>query len=198
MVVHSFDARARAADTPAVRRRAEAELRERIEASHFRWTERGGLDDKRGVDVWAELPSGQDSGVEVKDNRWGEVRVEYVSRVREGIVGWTVNDRLISDYVLYLWPRRAWLIDYPQLRRVAKAQRERYMRHWGQRPAESKGLDGARWQTEFAAVPVGILLADIFGTTVMGAPLSAERICPACHESHPAGTTCAEGWAPWR
>ena len=31
----------------------------------------------------------------------------------------------------------------------------------------------------------------------MGAPLTAPRPCPACHDAHPVGTTCAGGWAPW-
>ncbi len=32
----------------------------------------------------------------------------------------------------------------------------------------------------------------------VGTPLGEPRLCPACRDWHPAGTTCARGWAPWK
>ena len=203
-VIHKFERKASYADTDAVRLRAEEVLTARIEAHRFTWTERGGQDDRLGVDVWATLPSSERVGVELKVNAYGEVRIEYLSRQAEGIVGWTVNDGLISDYVLYLWmdSRLSFLVDYPQLRRVAKEQRKRYVRLFGDgaggpRLARSSGRNGHTWTTEFVAVPLGIVLQDIFGHPVMGMPLTPARECPVCHLMHPVGTTCAGGWAPW-
>jgi hypothetical protein len=31
----------------------------------------------------------------------------------------------------------------------------------------------------------------------VGTPLTPPRLCPSCQSKHPAGTTCATGWAPW-
>ena len=199
--VHDFARRARDADRPEVRAAAEAILRRKLEATGFHWTDAGGGDDLAGIDVWVRLPNTKQVGVDVKNNTWGEVRLEYVSRTGEGKPGWTVDDRKRTDYVLNLWPKRFWLIDFPSLKAVAKEHRERYLRVWGNGGAEmvasSTGSGGASWKTQFVPVPVGILLADIYGQTVMGTPLSRPRPCPACHEQHPAGVTCRDGNWPW-
>lgn len=197
MTVHSFVRRARDSDRPEVRARAEEVLATKIEARAFHWTDAGGSDDKRGVDVWALLPNGKQAGVDVKDNTWGEVRLEYVSRVAEGVVGWTVKDTSITDYVLNLWPRYFWLIDFPSLKAVAKAQEQNYLKWYGLKGAQSSGNGGHEWRTSFVPVPVGRLLFDIYGQTVLRTPLTPPRLCPSCHQEHPVGTTCAEGWAPW-
>ncbi len=192
---HQFERRARDADSPEVRKRAEAVLELKLEAVAFHWTDRGSSADKAGIDVWAGLRNDKQVGVDVKDNRWGEVRLEYVSRLGEGIPGWTVDDGKRMDYVLNLWPGHYWLIDFPSLRAVAKANRDKYAKWYGHRASHSEGSSGAQWETRFIPVPVGILLADIYGQTVVGAPLTAARLCPACRLKHPVGTTCGSSWA---
>lgn len=194
--VHDFKARARDADTPEVRARVEEILKAKIEARRFQYTERGGDADRLGIDLFATLPNNKDVGVEVKNNTWGEVRLEYVSRKGEGIVGWTVNDRLRSDYVLNLWPGRYWLIDFPSLKAVAKERRAEYTKWYGQKAAHSRS-DSATWETTLVPVPVGRLLLDIYGVSVLGTPLTKPRQCPSCGLEHPVGTTCADGWTPW-
>lgn len=197
-VVHQFERRAREADDPVVRDRAEGILRAKIEARRFAWTNGRDKDNHDGIDVWCWLPNDRQIGVDVKVNRWGEVRVEYVSRWDEGVPGWTVDDRKRSDYILNLWPGHFWLIDFPSLKAVAKANQERYAKFYATREARSEGeSSGSTWTTRFIPVPVGILLADIYGRTVIGAPLTPPRRCPSCKEMHPVGTTCAQGWAPW-
>lgn len=197
MTVHAFERRARDADRPEVRSRAERLLTERLEAQTFRWTERGGNDDKHGIDVWAWLPNRRQVGIDVKDNRWGEVRLEYVSRFDEGIPGWTVDDTKLTDYVLNLWPRTSWLIDFPSLKAVAKANRDEYGRLYGRKRATSSSERGDGWQTHFIPVPVTRLLLDIYGYPLVGLPLAHERECPRCGVLHPIGTTCADSYAPW-
>lgn len=32
----------------------------------------------------------------------------------------------------------------------------------------------------------------------LGTPLGPPRPCPSCKSLHPAGTTCADGWSPWK
>jgi hypothetical protein len=32
----------------------------------------------------------------------------------------------------------------------------------------------------------------------LGVEIGPARPCPSCHSDHPVGTTCANGWAPWR
>ncbi|MGH2514000.1 MAG: hypothetical protein ACRDGQ_15120 [Candidatus Limnocylindrales bacterium] len=196
MVVHDFTRTSRDADTPEVRSRVEEILAEKIEARQFNWTARGSQADIHGVDVFARLPNGKQSGIEVKNNTWGEVRLEYVSRRGEGIVGWTVDDTKLSDYVLNLWPGRYWLIDFPCLKAIAKERRDDYTRWYGSKTANSKSGASA-WQTTLVPVPVGRLLLDIYGVSVLGTPLTKPRLCPSCGREHPAGTTCAGGWAPW-
>lgn len=191
MTVHSFAERARESLTPQVRERVEKILAEKLEAWRFEWTDAGGEDDRGGVDLWVWLKNDHRRGIEVKNNRYGEVRLEYVSRRGEGIVGWTVNDRLATDYVLNLWPHRFLLLDFPSLKAVAKLNRDKYTRWYGQKRAESTGQNGANWQTLFVAVPEGILLSDIYNSTVAGAPLSAPRRCGWCGNEHPVGVTCS-------
>jgi hypothetical protein len=148
--------------------------------------------------VYATLPNRKRVGVDVKDNKWGEVRLEYVSRAGEGIVGWTVNDKYQTDYVLNLWPKRFWLIDFPCLKAVAKKMREQYAAWYGPKATQSSGDSGASWKTYFVPVPIGRLLLDIYGQPApLGVPLTAPRRCPACLEDHTVGTTCAGGWASW-
>jgi hypothetical protein len=197
MTVHSFALKAAASDTDVVHARVEEILTAKIEARTFRWTEPGGPDDRHGIDVWAILPNRKNVGIDVKANRWGEVRLEYVSRAREGVVGWTVDDTKLTDYVLNLWPGRYWLIDFPCLKAVAKARREDYQRWYGPKATHSSSDSGAGWETRFVPVPVGRLMFDIFDQAPMGMPLTPPRLCPSCHQSHPVGTTCSDGWAPY-
>lgn len=192
MSTHSFERRAAASSSPSIRERVERILGAKLEARKFRWTEPGGQDDRSGVDVFALLPNRKNVGVDVKDNRYGEVRLEYVSRLGEGIAGWTVNDRYITDYVLNLWPTREWLIDFPSLKAVAKEHRDEYARWYGPKSSHSVTAAGSSWETRFVPVPVGRLLFDIYGQTVAGTPLTADRLCPACGEPHPVGLTCNE------
>lgn len=198
MAIHQFDRRAAEADTPEVRARVEGILASKIEARRFRWSEPGSSEDRSGIDVSVLLPNRKNIGIDIKDNRWGEVRLEYVSRAGEGIVGWTVDDTKQTDYVLNLWPGRFWLIDFPSLKAVAKERRDDYARWYGPKATHSSGAAGTGWETRFVPVPVGRLLFDIYGYTVMGLPLTTPRRCPSCEQAHPVGTTCADGWAPYQ
>jgi hypothetical protein len=125
-VVHDFRRRAAESRTTEVMGRVEAILTQKLEAWRFEWTDEGGSDDRAGVDVWIWLKNNLRRGVEVKNNTYGEVRLEYVSRRGEGIVGWTVNDKLITDYVLNLWPKRDFLIDFPSLKAAAKRHKDQF------------------------------------------------------------------------
>lgn len=49
-----------------------------------------------------------------------------------------------------------------------------------------------RWEIEVRSRPVQQKKLWALGT-----PLTPPRLCPSCHDSHPVGTTCAKGWAPW-
>ena len=189
-MTHSFATRSRQSDSPAIRVRVETILASKIEARRFRWTDAGGPEDRAGVDVFALLPNRKSVGIDVKDNKWGEVRLEYVSRSGEGIVGWTVNDAKQTDYVLNLWPGRFWLIDFPSLKAVAKEMCDDYAKWYSAKATTSSGENGATWETRFIPVPVGRLLYDIYGQTVITTPLTADRRCPSCDHSHPVGTTC--------
>lgn len=203
---HSFSDRARESDTPEVRARVEKILTAKLEARLFRWTEHGGFEDRAGIDVNVLLPNRKSIGVDVKHNRWGEVRVEYVSRQGEGIAGWAIDDTKQTDYVLNLWPKYFWLIDFPQLKAAAKAMKDKYIEWYGPKDAHSIGTQGAEWQTRFVPVPVGRLMTDIFATGApvgvhlgapVGTPLTAERKCPSCQQMHPVGTSCAGGAFPY-
>jgi hypothetical protein len=201
MAIHQFERRAAESRAADIVSRTQQVLRDKVEAKGFRWTEEGGDEDRHGIDVWCLLPNRTEVGVDVKANKWGEVRIEYVSQVGSGAIGWTVDDTKRSDYILNLWPGRFWLIDFPSLKAVAKLHRELYMEHYALKAASSTSNTG-EWRTLFVPVPVGILLSHIYGTperpaTVMGLPLTAPRECPSCHQRHPVGTTCDGGWGPF-
>lgn len=198
MVVHSFERRLAHADRPEVRKRVDEILRVDLDAVHV---ERAEIqDDKRGVDFWAVLRSNRKQGIDLKLRRrdWGDLYVELVSREAEDAPGWTVDNKKITDYILFLWPDRHLLIPYPQLRATVRRNETAYRERFGTLWAKSETYAGATWRTENCAVPEGVLFFDMFGISLSGLPVSSSRHCDSCGRDHPVGTTCANGWAPWK
>lgn len=198
MAIHQFERRAAQADDPELVTRVRAILTADVGAVRV---ERSAMeDDRRGVDFWAYLSGGNRVGVDLKARRrdWGDVYVELVSRSAEQKPGWTVNEKYITDYVLFLFPNRHLLLPYPQLRALVRRREATYRKRYGTTWAKSRGAS-MDWQTENCAIPEGLLFYEMFGISIPGLALTKPRLCPGgCGESHPVGTTCATGWAPWQ
>lgn len=195
--VHQYKARYDAADKPEVTARVVEILKRDLDAIEVERANEA--DDRQGVDFWAFRACGRKQGVDVKDRRrdWGDVHVEFVSRVAEQKPGWTVDRKKITDYVLYLWPKRYLLLPYPLLQATVRRNELAYRADYPAADAKSTSDSGA-WRTEGCAVPEGRLFRDMFGVGApLGTPLTLPRTCPACNLEHPVGTTCADGWAPW-
>lgn len=197
MAVHDFERRYAEADTRDLAERVGAILRDELDARGVRRADEG--DDRRGVDFWALLHSGREQGVDVKARRreWGDLLVEIVSRDVDGREGWARDRTKLTDYVLFLWPRRHLLLPYPQLRATVRRREEAYLALYGECWASTRSGESA-WRTLNVAVPEGRLFADMFGLPApVGVPLTAPRRCPYCRALHPVGTTCAGGAFPW-
>lgn len=197
MTVHEFRRSYAYADEPEVVKRVSDILRHDMDAVRVERAERE--DDRRGVDFWARLKSGQKQGVDLKRRKaeWSDLYLELVSNDGRNVVGWSKRDDYITDYVLFLWPKRHLLLPFPQLRATMHRQEAAYRERYGTLWAKSR-LDGATWRTENVPVPEGVILRDMFGIGApVGTPLTPPRVCPTCGAKHPVGTTCAGGWATW-
>jgi hypothetical protein len=196
MAVHEFDRRFAEADRPEVQERVTEILRRDLDAIDV--TRSTPSEDKQGVDFWAHRAHNRRLGVDLKFRRrdWGDIHIELVSRVAERTPGWTIDQKKITDYVLYLLPKTHLLLPFAQLQAAVRRNEAYYRESYGITPAKSKSQDAA-WATEGAAIPVGVLFRDIFGIGApVGTPLTRPRLCLSCNQEHPAGTTCADGWAP--
>lgn len=194
-VVRDFKRHYDAADKPEIQARVTEILMRDLDALQV---ERATVEeDRRGVDFWAFRACGRKQGVDVKVRRrdWGDVHVEFVSRVAEQKPGWTVDRDKLTDYVLYLWPKRHLLLPFPQLQAAVRRNEATYRAEYAAADASSSSVSGT-WDTEGRGVPVGRLFRDIFGVGApYGTPVTPPRTCPACSREHPVGTTCAQGWA---
>lgn len=196
MARHDFATRYSEADDPDVIARVKEVLAYDLGAGRV---ERAAPEfDKRGVDFWAYLTGSNRQGVDLKLRKrdWGDALLELVSRMAEETPGWSVNEHYITDYVLFLWPKRHLLLPYPQLRQCALRNLAAYRKKYGVTPAASTS-ETSTWRTENVAIPEGRLMFDMFGISLPGLPLTGPRACPSCREGHPVGTTCDDGWAPW-
>jgi len=196
MAIHNFERRYREADEPEVVERVREILIRDLDAVDV--TRASEDEDRRGVDYWASRACGRRQGVDLKNRRsdFGDVHIETVSRVAEGTPGWTVDTTKITDYVLWLWPKRYLLLPYPLLQATVRRNLAHYQAEYASANARSSSSSSA-WRTQGLGVPVGVLFRDMFGIGApLGTPLSPPRLCPSCHQQHPIGTTCASGWAP--
>lgn len=191
MTIHEFARRMAYADRPEIMERVVEILVRDLGASRV---ERAGrVDDLRGVDYWAYLSTGRPQGVDLKARRreWGDLYLELVSRDDDEAPGWTVDQKKITDYVLFLWPQTYLLLPFPQLRATVRRNEAAYRERYGTSWASSEGRSGRRWRTENLALPAGLVFRDMFGCPApIGVPLSGPRSCPSCHEEHPIGTPC--------
>lgn len=153
-------------------------------------------EDRHGIDYWARLRDGHKVSVELKRRRinFGDIYLETVSRVEEGIVGWALDDTKQSDLLLFLWPEWHLLIGYPQLRATFKRNRARYEKAYGVKRAATKKAGTVRWHTDNVPVPIAVLLSDMYGRVEwpVGTPLTPPRECPGCRHMHPVGITCLQ------
>lgn len=195
MAIHQFEKRMAEADKPEIHQRVGEILERDLDA--VRVDRANAADDKRGVDFWAFLRGGNRQGVDLKLRRadWGDLYVELVSRASEGTPGWTVDVKKVTDYVLFLWPRRHLLLPYPQLRAAVRRNEASYRERFGTRWSKSYS-ETADWRTENVGIPEGVLFSDMFGISLPGLAVSLPRLCPSCGDDHPVGNTCAGGWAP--
>lgn len=196
MTIHQFERRFAEADEPEVVERVREILKRDLDAEDvIRATPD---EDRRGVDWWAERACGRRQGVDLKARRvdWGDVHIEYVSRAAEGKPGWTVDRSKITDYVLWLWPKRYLLLPFPLLQATVRRNLATYRANYASADAKSSSAS-ATWKTQGLGIPIGVLFRDMFGVPApVGTPLTPPRLCPSCHLTHPVGTTCATGWAP--
>lgn len=189
---HDFDAAFRWAQEALPR--VKTVLAAEIEAVSVKVSSRS--EDHNGIDYWAMLKDGHEVGIELKRRRinYGDIYLETVSRVEEGIVGWAVDDHKRSDLLLFLWPDWHLLIGYPQLRATFKRNRARYEKAYGLKRAATKRGDTLLWHTENVPVPIAVLLSDMYGRVEwpVGTPLTVPRRCPSCNHDHAAGITCLQ------
>lgn len=189
---HDFDAALQWAQEALPR--VKAVLAAEIEAVSVKTASRS--EDHHGIDYWARLRDGHEVGIELKRRRvnFGDIYLETVSRVEEGIVGWAVDDHKRSDLLLFLWPDWHLLLGYPQLRATFKRHRARYEKAYGVRRAATKKNGQVLWHTENVPVPIAVLISDMYGRVdwPIGTPLTPPRECPGCHHMHPVGTTCLQ------
>lgn len=189
---HDFVAKYAYSDTAAIAERTRDIATRDLLAVSVTRAERE--DDLRGVDFWARLVDGRRVSIDVKLRGYdhGDVFLEVVSRTEEGKVGWALNERYITDFVLFLWKTRYLLVSYPQLRAALKNRLAGYVKRYGTSQATSKGRDGVTWHTDNVGIPTARFLADMYGSVTwpFGTPLTAPKECAHCHHMHPAGVTC--------
>lgn len=89
-------------------------------------------DDKNGVDYWITTNKGNIKGIDLKirDKDFGneDVALEIYSNIEKQTIGWTIDDKKITDYIIWYWcdTKRLLIIDYKQLRILAKEKID----HW--------------------------------------------------------------------
>lgn len=136
-------------------------------------------DDRLGVDYWAIRPVGsRPLGIDIKcrEEDYNDLLLEFVSNTATGSLGWTLNPKYITDFVLYLWPENEVLISYPQLRAAAVE----HMDEWRQRYPEkaNQTTTGGQYRTRWIAVPDPVVYEGI-GYRVAGPALTTTSAAPA-------------------
>jgi hypothetical protein len=124
--------------------------------------------DRKGVDWWAIVPGRSRLGIDVKKRSadWPDVDIETVSVVEKGKPGWSVNPTYITDFVLWIWPRRSLLVSFPQLRVATQRHVAEWERLYPQRGRDGQvrnsSSDGRSWHTRNVYVPEAVLLDAIY------------------------------------
>ncbi|MCB2212529.1 hypothetical protein KQI52_10495 [bacterium] len=124
-------------------------------------------EDRKGVDFWVVLRDGTRIGIDVKAQRnyVGWLALETWSSVEKSVVGWTLREDVLTEYVLWVWPskRRFALVPFRPLRTVFRE----FGRDWYVNHPVSRQFTQADWKRKRPSYHSEIVLVPFH--TVAGA-----------------------------
>lgn len=136
-------------------------------------------DDRKGIDWWVTLQSGQRVGVDVKvrdedwaRKGWDDIALEIWSVVEKQIIGWTRDPNKQSDYIVFLWKDtgRCVIMPFPWLCSI-------FIDHWEIWQKKFKTAyqnTENRYHSQCVFVPRELVLKKFYAM-MGGVPLSQEK-----------------------